>query len=74
MVKNQSSYCFIDSLVKQSAPGRAQPVLTLSKFAEDQNYIKYIKRTEPIRKSDHNFSLALLNHSRKFLKIQLASG
>ena len=39
MVKNQSSYyCFvIDSLVKQSAPGRAQAVLTLSKFAEDQS-------------------------------------
>ena len=47
MVKNQSSYCFvIVSLVKESPPGMAQPVLTLSKFAEDQSLCAFTTHEE----------------------------
>lgn len=56
MEKKHSSYCFsIDSLVKQSAPGRSQPVLVIPKFAADESLCavtvleEYIKRTEGIR-------------------------
>ena len=42
MEKSSSSYRFvINALVKQSAPGRAQPVLVLPKFVEDKSLCVY---------------------------------
>ena len=75
MVKNQSSYSFvIDNLVKQSVPGRAQPVLTLSKFAEDQTLCafttleEYIKRTEPIRDSEPQLFISIIKSFKNVSK------
>jgi len=75
MVKNQSSYSFvIDSLVKQSVADRAQPVLTLSKFAEDQilcaftTLEEYIKRTEPIRNSEPQLFISIIKSFKKVSK------
>ena len=60
MVKGKSSYKFhIDKLVKQSRPGKAQPVLVLPAYPADKrlcvlSYLQaYLTRTESVRNSEH---------------------
>ena len=54
-----NSYIFhITQLVKQSAPGKAQPVLVIPRFLSDEGLCvatvldEYIKRTEALRGSE----------------------
>ena len=60
MVKGKSSYRFdIDKLVKQSRPGKLQPVLVLPAYPADKrlrvlSYLQeYLTRTESVRNSAH---------------------
>ena len=60
MSKGKSSYKFhIDKLVKQSRPGKPQPVLILPSYPVDKRlcvmtYLKeYLIRTEPVRTAEH---------------------
>ena len=60
MSKGKSSYKFhVDKLVKQSGPGKPQPVLILPSYPVDKRlcvmtYLKeYLIRTEPVRSAEH---------------------
>ena len=75
MTKTTSSYRFaIDSLVKQSKPGKAQPVLELRKFPGEPKLCafsaveQYILRTESLRNNESQLFISCINPYGKVSK------
>ena len=67
-----NSYVFhITQLVKQSAPGKAQPVLVISRFLPDEGLCvatvldEYIKRTEALRGSEKQLFISFIKPHKK---------
>ena len=67
MEKSSSSYRFvINALVKQSAPGRAQPVLVLPKYVEDKSLCvysvleEYVQHTHTLRNNESQLFISFV--------------
>ena len=70
-----NSYVFhITQLVKQPAPGKAQPVLVFPRFPSDEGLCvatvldEYIKRTEPLRGSEKQLFISFIKPHKKVSK------
>ena len=79
MIKSASSYRFvIHNLVKQSAPGKAQPVLVLPKFDEDERLCvysvleEYVQRTNSIRNNESQLFISFAKPHKKVSKDTIA--
>ena len=79
MEKSSSSYRFvINALVKQSAPGRAQPVLVLPKFVEDKSLCvysvleEYVQRTHTLRNNESQLFISFVKPHKKVSKDTIA--
>ena len=75
ITKKGNSYLFIiDKLVKQSAPGKYQPVLEIPEFAPDINLCaatvmdEYIKRTQPLRNDETQLFISFIKPFKKVSK------
>ena len=79
MIKSASSYRFvIHNLVKQTAPGKAQPVLVLPKFADDKRLCVYsvleehVQRTHSIRNNEPQLFTSFAKPHKKVSKDTIA--
>ncbi len=79
MDKSSSYYRFeISNLVKQSAPGRAQPVLMLPRFIADKSLCvysvleEYLQRTQTLRNNESQLFISFAKPHKKVTKDTIA--
>jgi hypothetical protein len=75
LVKHSSAYQFvINKLVKQSAPGKKQPVLVIPKFPEDQRLCifsvlkEYLARAKALRSQKSQLFISFIRPHKKVSK------
>jgi len=74
-IDSNTSYIFyIDQLVKQSAPGREQPILNITRFCSDKRLCvastleEYLARTAPLRDGENQLFISFIRPYKKISK------
>lgn len=74
MDEDKSYLFYIDQLVKQSAPGREQPVLTIPRFTLDEKLCvastleEYLSRTQDLRDGENQLFISVVRPYKKVSK------
>lgn len=69
MDEDKSYLFYIDQLVKQSAPGREQPVLTIPRFTCVASTLKeYLSRTQDLRDGENQLFISVIRPYKKVSK------